>query len=317
MANNIIALANARGSSAQTRAGARRWLLANLPLPAWDTASRATRFTRGAWQVQQYVEARRMERAERYCVALGLMPLDAAMSLANGIDRQIAADTRVALCYDEMYATPSGSWAGGDTTVSVSFTDSPFAVAETVRAWSDNRKWSGNNLSVRLGITRRTILSMGARNVIQGGLITLDAEQIGVREYRATWAEQHGKLGLKMVQGWIVRGYHSTARTLEQARKQAAKARAEQAAQAIIVRSKRRSEESTIRAAANVFVSVQDSLAAGNCLPGTDAVARVVRRELGGDVGAVRGDVLLSLVGAVDRQRAIRAIEAARINHGR
>lgn len=66
-----------------------------------------------------------------------------------------------------------------------------------------------------------------------------------------------------------------------------------------------------------VFVAIDDSLAAGNCRPGSDAFAEVVRKHLGVEsadaIGAVRSDVLLQLR---DDQFVRRAIYSAAVRHG-
>ena len=137
------------------------------------------------------------------------------------------ADARIAVglrrLQDELrtvypYAAPAGSWAGGDVRVSVS-AGQPSASAWTMRVWSTNGKWSGNDLAVTLGVTERALLS--GLDLTAGGLVVLDAEQIAPGEYRAAWAAQHGRLALKVVTGWLVRGYHSTRPTIEAARKEA------------------------------------------------------------------------------------------------
>ena len=324
--SKIIAKAQAAGSTATTNAGARRYLLAHLPPPVQGLkklealANLASRIglpllaprhpgNRNSWYAARQ-ESRMNIRADRYAHSLGVISLSAATAWAETEDRAVV--DRIGLTYADCYAVPSGSWAGGNVGVSITLGDRPAAHAETVRVWSDNGKWSGNDLSARVTVTRRAVLEMGAEGLVVAGLLTLDAEKVGPREFRATWAAQKGALGLKTVSGWIIRGYHSIRKTLAAARKEAAAARSEQAQAALKARARKHLAATGYR---GVWVTLEDSLAAGNCRPVSESVKARVCAAVGGPVAAVRGDVLLSIVSAEQYQRAVRACEVAR-HHG-
>ena len=129
---------------------------------------------------------------------------------------------------DWPYRKAESRWAGGKHSTKIVVGARPSAVCDSVRTWSRNRKWSGNNSEAVLTISRRCLELLGPGIEIDG-LITLDAELIEQGIFRATWAEQSVGFSLKVVEGWIVYGYHSTAATLAKAKKQAEAARAKSA----------------------------------------------------------------------------------------
>lgn len=202
------------------------------------------------------------------------------------------------------YARPSGRWAGGDISARVAIRPEPGVSSTTEVVRSANGKWSGRDLSVCAAITPRAIRALGEDGLLLGGLLLLDAERVGPAEYRAVWAEQHGRLGLRPVSGWLIRDYHTRAATLDAARAEARAARERRAAVELRVRQQRVE-------CGRVWVSAEDSLAAGNCPAGTEQVARLVRAGLG-HVGAVRADVLLSIRDDYFSRRAV-AVAGKRI----
>ena len=318
---NIIEMAQSRGSSATTRAGARRYLLAHLPGTirgltyaddfamdgkftnlATDAARGRVRFgreyTRAAWYASQW-ERRINARADRIAENLGYEPLTA-----------IAARIEARIERDWPYRRAEGRWAGGEHFVDVSIGDHPRVECHTERVWSSNGKWSGNNSRAKIVVTHGAIEAFG-NDLIIGGLLTLDAEQVGPREYRATWARQGRGVGLVMETGWIIRGYHSTAGTIVAARKQAAQARANAVGAAVAARARKNANRVKLETMRNVWVTLDDSLAAGNCRPASEEVAKQMRAQLGGDVFAVRADFLISHVSPELRARAERAAAVA------
>lgn len=72
-----------------------------------------------------------------------------------------------------------------------------------------------------------------------------------------------------------------------------------------------RSRGSTATTQAGARVTLDDSLAAGNCRPASEEVAKQMRAKLGGDVFAVRADFLISHVSPELRARAERAASVA------
>jgi len=186
------------------------------------------------------------------------------------------------------YRVSESNWAGGDHRTRWVLSTTPNAYGGSDRVWSANGKWSGTDSYAVLSVTARAIAFLKG-NMIIGGLVTLDLERVAPRQYRAVWAEQSRGVSLKTVHGWIIRGHHVTGGTLEVARKKAAKARKLQLESAIAQRDQRRSHRDYKR----VWIGVEDSLAAGNCPQGTAQMQRLICRALGGDIGAVRADVLL------------------------
>lgn len=203
-----------------------------------------------------------------------------------------------------MYRRSGSSWAGGQHFENV------WAVAHgqgetsgsSERVWSSNKKWSGNNSTVTFRIEETVPDHM----VVVGGLVTLAAECVGPREYRATWAEQSMGFDLKAVNGFIIRGHHVRGTDLNRARRSAAAARRDTLATRIAQRHKK----STDRKLNTVWVTMADSLEAGNCVPGTTAATQRIKAVIGGDIGAVRADVLLTIRDDIYVRRAIaRAVQ--------
>jgi hypothetical protein len=164
----------------------------------------------------------------------------------------------------------------------------PDAKCWSNRAWSRNGKWSGTNSSAKLSITARCYETFGS-NLIIGGLVTLDCEPVGVREYRATWAEQGMGFALKVVQGWFIRGYHVEGGTLEAARRKEEKARRERLAARQVAKLGMAGVDLS-----QVWVTRGDSVRAGNCSAGTDSFINRYADALGGR-SSIPADELLRL----------------------
>ncbi len=201
------------------------------------------------------------------------------------------------------YRRSTSSWAGGDHNVYVRLSEEPCGECYSKRAWSKNGKWSGTSSFADLRITQRCIDALG-ENLFIGGLITLDAEVIAPRTYRATWLEQSRGVSLKIVQGWIIKGHHCTAKTLEKAKKQVAKARASQVLAIFNNRAALRKLDFTHFPLHQIMVTRGDSLNAGNCIPGTDSFIRTHF----GDKGNPKAVSALSLLAIVDDSFVRRAI---------
>lgn len=203
-------------------------------------------------------------------------------------------------------------WAGGEHYVRVHLSDTPGCRCEMEREWSKNGKWSGNNSFAYLAVTARALVLFPTLRTPDGGIV-LDAQKVGHREYRMTWVDQGRGTAIKPCAGWWIRGYHSSKPTLEQARREAEKARHKAAGVRKEERARKRVEEAC-RAASmasmrRIWVGVEDSLRAGNCEPITKQVAARVWGKIDA-VGpcAVRADVLL---GVRDDAYARRAVVAA------
>lgn len=115
-------------------------------------------------------------------------------------------------------------WAGGGHYVHLALADVPGCRSEMVREWSKNGKWAGNNSFAYLAVTARALILFPTLRTPDGGIV-LDAQKVGHREYRMTWVEQGRGTAIRPCAGWWIRGYHSTKPTVEQARREAEKAR--------------------------------------------------------------------------------------------
>lgn len=195
--------------------------------------------------------------------------------------------------YPNLYKTSNSSWAGGNHKTTVIIADKPLCNGGSERVWSSNGKWSGNDSYATLRVTRRALIALDGELLI-GGLITLDAEKVGNREYKAVWAEQARGFDLKSVEGWIIKGHHIRGGTLEAARKKVEKIRSQQVEKALLIRERKNNKKAELKNLKNVWVCVDDSIKSGNCIPGTESMASIIRSKLG-NVEAVRADILLSI----------------------
>lgn len=206
------------------------------------------------------------------------------------------------------YKVSQSSWAGGDHSTTIELTTNPYEIrcsGGSYKVWSSNNKWSGNNSYASLTATERTICHLG--DILYNGLLHLDAEPVGRREYRAVWCEQARGFDLKKVDGWIIKGHHIKGGTLKMALKKAQEAR-KKAITAAIRQRQSLHERFGLK---HIWVSVDDSLKAGNCRPATETMRAKIVRTLGGEVGAIRADVLLNLQDDFYTRRAV-ATAAAR-----
>ncbi len=191
-------------------------------------------------------------------------------------------------------------WAGGDHRVTLSKGKKPNCEGWSERVWSKNGKWSGNNSHVSLTATRAAFLSFPTLTASDGAII-LDCEDMGNREMRIVYAKQSRGFDIVPAGGWLIRGYLSTKKTITAARIEAYEARKK----AVALAMKRRQENVDFR---RVWVSVHDSIAAGNCKSMTEQVEAQVKR-IYGNVGGVRADILLNIRDDIYSRRAITAAQ--------
>jgi len=328
-AQRIIEKAQARGSHAATAKGALAYLLSNLPLPIpglaylsgrtdyrpqADTTRRPNWDRVVSWTHDERAEKRAAEIAERILkkrparpfskvhAACRKLTADIGKRVTKHIERRIGRLLAQALAKSWPYSRSTSSWAGGHHYVEVDIGDAPIAKCSSDRVWSRNKKWSGTNSSACLSITPRCYEAFGS-NLIIGGLITLDCEVVGVREYRAMWAEQGKGFALKVVQGWIIRGYHVEGGTLEAARRKAEKARRERLAVRQVAKLGMAGVDLS-----QVMVTRADSIRAGNCPAGTASFINRHADVLGGRT-SIPADQLLQLVDdQYTRAAVLRAI---------
>ena len=286
----ILAKAQAKGSNATTVKGALAFLLSHLPPPIPGLAYLSDPVGRRpsavpscrsswdkdvSWNHDERADKRAVEITERILKKRPARPFSKVRSACRRLTADIAerVTKRLELCLAGSlakvlanawpYRRSTSGWAGGDHFVEVKIGQVPDAKCSSDRVWSRNWKWSGTNSSARLCITPRCYDTFGS-NLIIGGLITLDCEPVGVREYRAAWAAQSKGFELKVAEGWIIRGYHVENGTLEAARRKAEKARRERLATLQVAKLGMAGVD--LR---QVLVTRADSVRAGNCSAGT------------------------------------------------
>lgn len=336
-AARIIRKAAEAGSHATTVAGALAFLHAHLPRPlaglvhlgspesqppvkasradgpdshipgiAWTHGARAERRARAlADRLIETAPTRVLRALARRRTRLTPDVLKRATTLlSQAIARRLAKH----LAEHWPYRRSESAWAGGGHSVKVTLGPEPGADGGSERAWSRNGKWSGTNSYANLCITQRCYDALGT-DLLIGGLVTLDCEAVAPREYAAAWAEQGRGFELKVVRGWIVRGYHVTGGTLEAARRKAAKARRERLATLYIKRLGLKALDLAV-----VHVNRADSLAAGNCSAGTDSFIRSHALE---GRGSVPASELLALADNVETRAAVLRAAARTLAEGR
>jgi hypothetical protein len=231
------------------------------------------------WTKAQYLQDRKTERQERFYAKAPLKLLTRHASRGWGgqseLERRkkekrgrIAGQVVKHLSNVWPYRRATSRWAGGEHKVSVSIVPSSQVAAsgDSWTVWSRNGKWSGTNSSAELRISERAVRTLGVEGLVIGGLITLDVKKLGHREYQAVWATQSLGVTLKVERGYIIRGYHVAASSLERARRIVARKRSA----AVALRMAMRAGVDTV-ALAEVRVTRSDSLRGGNCTDGTDA----------------------------------------------
>jgi len=314
-AQTILAKAQARGSNAATVKGAIAYLAAHLPLPIPGLAYLSDPVGRRpsavptcrlsgdkavSWTHDERADKRAVDIAERILKKRSARPFSKVRSACKRLTADIeervtkilqchvAGPLAQALANNWPYRRSASNWAGGDHFVEVDIGQVPDAKCWSNRAWSRNGKWSGTNSSASLCITPACYEAFGS-NLVIGGLITLDCEPVGTREYRATWAAQGKGFALNVVEGWIIGGYHVEGGTLEAARRKAEKARRERLATLQVAKLGMAGVDLS-----QVWVTRGDSVRAGNCPAGTNSFINRYADVLAGRT-SIRADELLKL----------------------
>jgi hypothetical protein len=290
--SRIILSAKNLGSSATTARGAHRYLMKHQQCP-WDTAPHANERNRGASARDKYLTPLRLDREERALNRLGKRSPRQIAHSKRVRDNNLTSPAESYLSANWPFRRSESSWAGGDLYIAVNINKEPVAEGWNQKVWSRNEKWSGNDTHISIRATRRTFRHF-PNLVTPDGLLVIDAKRVAHREYQVVWVEQSRGVSLKTVDGWLIRGYHVQAATLDDARKKAAKARKKALDAALALRMQRAIRRADMRALSHIWVSFQDSLDAGNCRPSSDEVRRQLCRSLGGEIGGVRADVLMA-----------------------
>jgi hypothetical protein len=211
--------------------------------------------------------------------------------------QKISLEQEVRGLFRDYYRLAQSSWVGGENLIGIETGDQPRATAKSLTIWHKKHPWSGTNLEVRIRVSRnwrRLVRNRGL--AVLDGLLTTHAGPVArdgdIEAYPATWVRQGRGLSIRHELGWIA--YHRPSGTAYHlaggdATKAVARLRRKMRSQAVPqeVRDERQRRRLEARQArlerlvqklarhdlsdvADVVVTRQDSLRAGNCEPGTD-----------------------------------------------
>lgn len=294
--HKLISLAVSRGSTATTLPGARRYLLSHLPSPIpglqltpWsgrraepaytDRHSSHNHLRRLARQefYKQASLARSHARAARICAALGLSTRDRAhaMPATRTLSREEARILRIV--------------AGTHKSCQIKITQSDYPPRKEGHGCRKSR-WDYTPSTLTVAVGAEWIDTMLQHLYIRAEGEVCDRRAIklhGITARRYWLRQASGR------RGWLVTAprrdpYHAAVDESAAAVKFAVQAWRAQDESA----RKRAAENAQL---AHIWVTEQDSLAAGNCGPITIAMAAKIKSTLGGDIYAVRADVLLGM----------------------
>lgn len=132
------------------------------------------------------------------------------------------------------------------------------------------RDFDGYSKSCRFSMIRRSFslyLKKGYNIYIVGGLITFVRGEIKRSGVACEWIEQGKAIAdIKTVKGFLVRGEHIVAKSLKEAQRINAEKRIKQALSLLNARSK---DQLVYQKLGNHMFTFEESLASGNCRPGT------------------------------------------------
>ena len=195
------------------------------------------------------------------------------------------------------YRLAESRWVGGDNNANVALDEKPKAASWSRRVWHKRNCWSGTDLNVEINVSPRWRRNVRDRGLaVIDGLLTTHAGRVrrldGIEVYPASWVRQGRGLSVRDESGWLAlhrqsgTAYHlpggtpkgAVARLRRKPRSQAIPqeerdARRRQRAQARKARFERlvqRLASHDLADIGEVAVTRQDSLKAGNCVPGTD-----------------------------------------------
>lgn len=303
---SILNIAMSRGSQAKTKSGAWKYLLSHLPYNPRFASIGSPNF--GAFEVRSWAQPKRKGyerkrteiRAGRIASALHLWTKEDAEAESIRLSNLDSIQSLIEQNFP--YRRASGNWAGGKLRVEINL-GSPNCDGYAERAWSKNGKWQGNNSVAEFTITARAI-QFGC--VRPEGII-LDAVQLGPREYEIWFARQGRGFQIYAQYGFMIKGYLSEKASIELARKDVKKKRTQTLSLRVMQRQKKADTRKEHNSLSSVWVTREDSIAAGNCPTGTEREATRITQWLGsnGLVGAIRADVLLNITDTIYVRRAI------------
>ena len=134
----------------------------------------------------------------------------------------------------------------------------------------ESRDFDGYSKSCRFPMIRRSFslyLKKGYNIYIVGGLITFVRGEIKRQGVACEWVEQGRAIDdIETVKGFLVRGEHIVAKSLKEAQRISAEKRSKQALSLLNARSK---DQLVYQKLGNHMFTFEESLASGNCRPGT------------------------------------------------
>ncbi len=262
---------------------------------------KADRSSPRLWEIRDNAETRKLSAEQRAAVTAAIVRHNDRSTSNRGATTRTGADMRgtilaevtaeISPLVQRLYRTAAGRWAGGETTISIRVSTQPAAGGDSTRAWSNNGKWRGLDAHLSVAVMpawRMYVRDAGLATV--GGLLTTHAKPLAADTWAATWIEQNRGFDIKAVTGVIYRtpdGDFIHAASMVCVRQVLAKR-----ARAAAIAAQRPEVEAWLRSASvaeivarygNVAVTRTHSLAAGNCVGGTDSW---ISRHLAGRTSA-------------------------------
>lgn len=146
----------------------------------------------------------------------------------------------------------------------------------------EDRDFNGYSKSCRFPMIRRSFslyLKKGYNIYIIGGLITFVRGEIKRQGVACEWVEQGRAIAdIETVKGFLVRGEHIVAKSLKEAHRISAEKRSKQALSLMNARSK---DQLVYQKLGNHMFTFEESLASGNCRPGTQNFKNLYEAAIG------------------------------------
>jgi hypothetical protein len=215
----------------------------------------------------------------------------------NNHSKKLTPEQEIRQLFRNHYRLAESRWVGGNNTIEIQFDNTPTAHSTTTKVWHKKHAWSGTDLDVWITVApnwRRSIRDRGL--AVLDGLLTTHVGRLRrddrLEVYPASWIRQSKGLTIRQESGWIAyhresgTAYHLSGGSATEAvaglrrklRNQAIpqeekNARRQQRARERTERFERllqRLARHDFQAVGDVIVTREDSLRAGNCVPGTD-----------------------------------------------
>ncbi len=202
----VIEAAQKAGSTAKTYKGAAKYLAKIRPAQPLEK-----RGNKWMYRSTKRTAYKNNKRGDRILKALNLMSYKEALEYADRLTAPLLKAAAAAIrgvSNAGHYRRAHSSWAGGSHFVDCSLTStSPSANGYSERVWSDNGKWSGNNSTLRIQVTWRTLLDFPTLILADTNYIIIDAEPTECSDVlKVTVLEQGRGFAVRAVAMWYVIG---------------------------------------------------------------------------------------------------------------